>query len=153
MTWRFLQVGCVVSGLTLACGGATRQAGDEGSSAGASAGTTTTSAAGARTDAGTAAASGGSTSAAGGTSAGNAAAAGAPPEAPLAPSCFQPNYLPATWRVDNSGGASSDDCPVAPENSFSISICYFILDDPVPIPPPPEHAGQCCYRLRTIHCR
>lgn len=155
MSWRFLQVGCAVSGLVLACGGATKQTLEQptggASAGGAGSGAPNTSG----TNSGGTLASAGTTETSAGNSgsaslAGNAAA-GAAPIGDL--NCFTPDELPPDWYAGGAAGAASSECPVAPEPSFGFSYCYFWLADVAPGPTPPEHAGKCCYFLSRLYCR
>lgn len=154
-----------MSGLVLACGGATKQtaeqpaagapAGGAGSSAtttsGAGNGGTLASAGATETSGGNAGrGSAGSATNAGSGSAGNTAA-GAAPIGAL--NCFKPEELPPDWYAGGAGGAATSECPVAPEPSFGYSYCYFWLADVVPGPTPPEQAGTCCYFLDRLYCR
>lgn len=66
--------------------------------------------------------------------------------------CFT-TELPEEWYPDNTGGASSRECPIAQERFFSFSVCYVELDDPVPTSPPPGREGECCYWVHNFHCR
>jgi len=128
MSWRFLQVGCAVSVLALACGGATKQGAEQQTAGGPGGG-------------------GGM-----GPSAGSPTA-GAPLVEEPDPTCFKPEELPERWSGDGSAGATSSECPIALDPYFSISTCYFVLADPTPASTPPESAGECCYWLTTLHCR
>jgi hypothetical protein len=66
--------------------------------------------------------------------------------------CYSPAELPDSWFEAGAGGAASRECPVAPETSFSIGICYFELGDTALIPGA-DPDRPCCYAGRVVHCR